>query len=100
MLTAVKETASRLLCSKEEKNMESKLIDAMRRTDNVALTANGALSNRSTLSDVLDYFTTAAARRGQDNVTNFAKAYAEDRIRAVQAAFYVRDARGGQGERN
>lgn len=76
------------------------LVDAMRRVDNVALTANGALSNRSTLSDVLDYFTTAAARRGLDNTSNFAKAYAEDRIRATQAAFYVRDARGGQGERD
>ena len=75
------------------------LIDAMRRMDNKALTANGAVSNRSTLNDVLDYFTTAAARRGLDNITNFAKAYAEDKIRAVQAAFYIRDVRGGQGER-
>ncbi len=76
------------------------LIDAMRKADNLAFTANGAVSNRSTLSDVLDYFVSAAARRGLDNVTNFSKAYAEDRIRAVQAAFYVRDARGGQGERD
>jgi len=76
------------------------LIDAMRKEDNLAFTANGAVSNASSLRDVLDYFATAAARRGLDNTTNFAKAYAEDRIRAVQAAFYIRDTRGGQGERD
>lgn len=80
--------------------MASRLIDGMRKMDNAAYTANGALSNRSTLSDVLDYFGSAPARRGMDNTTNFMKAYYEDKVYALKAAFYIRDVRGGQGERD
>lgn len=76
------------------------LLTGLRKQGNVTYTENGALSNKSTLSDVLDFFYHAAARRGQDNTTLFANAYSEDKLIALKAAFYTRDVRGGQGERN
>lgn len=76
------------------------LLQGLRKDTNVAYTENGAISNRSTLSDVLDFFYHAAARRGKDNTQLFAKAYSDDRLMALKAAFYTRDIRGGQGERN
>lgn len=80
--------------------MTNSLLKGLKKNSNVAYTENGAVSNRSTLSDVLDFFYHASARRGQDNTNLFAKAYAEDKLTAVKAAFYTRDVRGGQGERN
>jgi uncharacterized protein DUF2828 len=76
------------------------LLTGLRKQGNVAYTENNAISNRSTLSDTLDFFYHAAARRGQDNTLLFANAYAEDKLIALKAAFYTRDIRGGQGERN
>jgi hypothetical protein len=84
----------------KEKEMTNKLLTGMRKADNVAYTDNGAVSNRSTLSDVLDFYYHVSARRGKDNTQLFANAFAEDKVLAVKAAFYSRDVRGGQGERN
>lgn len=75
------------------------LLNGMRQATNNTKTENGALSHASTLSDVLDLFYHAAARRGQDNTQLFATAYGEDRLMTVLTAFYIRDVRGGQGER-
>lgn len=80
--------------------MTNTLRKGLIRDDNVAYTENGAVSNKSTLNDVLDFFYHAAARRGQDNTDLFAKAYYDNSLLAVKAAFYTRDVRGGQGERN
>jgi len=80
----------------------SKLFEAMERTTNKALTENGAISNRSTLNSVLDLFATGGSVRGHSNEQVqdlFAKAFAEDQLLALKTVFYLRDIRGGQGER-
>ena len=77
----------------------SQLLNALKTTQNVTFTENGAVSNASTFSDILDFFYHAPARRGQDNTGLFKKAMAEDHQTAVRALFYIRDIRGGQGER-
>ncbi len=66
---------------------------------NTASTENGAVSNKSTLNAVLDYFYHAPAKRGMDTNNLFADAYAENPVDAILTAFYVRDVRGGAGER-
>lgn len=67
---------------------------------NTTLTENGAVTFNSTNSAVLDYYYHAAARRGNDNTDLFVRAYREDPTLAILAGFYIRDVRGGQGERN
>lgn len=77
----------------------STLFTAMQRDTNFTATENGALTNKSTLSSVLDFYYHAPARRGKNITDLFLKAFGEDRTLALKALFYVRDIRGGQGER-
>ena len=77
----------------------NQLLNAMKTNLNVTFTENGAVSNETTFSNILDFFYHAPARRGQDNTDLFKKALAEDHQTAVRALFYIRDIRGGQGER-
>ena len=74
--------------------------ELLRALQNTAYTNNGAITNKSTQSAVLDYFYHAPARRGQDTTDLFAAAFQEDALLAIKAVFYVRDIRGGQGERD
>jgi hypothetical protein len=70
-------------------------------TNKTVYTDNGALSYKSTLNHVLDFFSKSGALR--DNLDEaldyFIKAYAEDKTLADKALFYCRDIREGQGER-
>lgn len=69
---------------------------------NRTCTENGAATNRSTLSDCLDLFSTVGAlRKATDSeiVSRFLRAYTENRDLAVKILFYARDVRGGLGER-
>lgn len=80
----------------------NKLAAALTEQANVTTTHNGAVSNKSTLSSLLDFFGNAGAMRSraETEVTNaFSKAYAEDKTLALKALFYLSDVRGGQGER-
>lgn len=65
-------------------------------------TENGAVTHSTTSNAVLDFFALAGAKRNDHNgaKTLFRKAYAEDRQLAIRALFYLRDIRGGQGERD
>lgn len=67
-----------------------------------ARTENGAVTHSTSTNAVLDFFALAGAMR--NNVaqakTLFRKAYAEDKQLAIRALFYLRDIRGGQGERD
>lgn len=67
-----------------------------------AYTQNGAISNVSTLNPLLDFFSKAGAMRGKeaDAVELFKAAYALDETLALRCLFYLRDIRGGQGERS
>lgn len=71
-------------------------------TNKTAYTANGAISNTSTLDPLLDFFSNAGAMRGKEAkaVELFNKAYAAEPTLAMRCLFYLRDVRGGQGERS
>lgn len=64
-----------------------------------ARTDNGMKARKSTASACVDLFFKAGAMRGQNIVPNFTAAYVEDRNVALRIAAWLRDARGGAGER-
>lgn len=71
-------------------------------TNKTARTENGAVSNTSTLNPVLDFFSKAGAMRGREAAAFelFQKAFDADPQSAIRVLFYLRDIRGGQGERS
>ena len=74
-------------------------IDTM---NNTTYTENGAITNKSTLDANLDWFFHGAAMRSADAeriIELFSKAFYEDPEKALKTLFYIRDCRGGQGER-
>lgn len=62
-------------------------------------TANGAVTNVSSMNKNVDLFFLAGASRGKDITPTFAAALAEDPEVAVRILQWTRDARGGSGER-
>lgn len=64
------------------------------------LTANGAVTNTSSLNKNVDLFFLAGASRGKDITPVFAAALVEDQEVAVRILEWARDARGGAGERD
>lgn len=74
----------------------------MQNQNNVGYTENGAKVYATTQDGLLNFFAQAGAMRDwreEDVVGLFYQAFAEDRVAAIQLAFYFRDVRGGQGER-
>lgn len=65
------------------------------------LTANGAVTRKTSGKTHLDLFAIiGAARNAQNDVVSlFSKAYAEDKALALRIALWARDVRGGAGER-
>ena len=64
-----------------------------------ALTTNGMLARKSTANANLDYFFRATVSRGKDVLPLFVAAYVEDRELALRITQWMRDVRGGAGER-
>ena len=80
----------------------NKMLNGMKKTSNFTYTENGALTHKTSLSGLLDLFGMGAAYRSRsdsDCIVLFQKAYNEDPIHALKCLFYLRDVRGGQGER-
>lgn len=78
------------------------LLEAIKNENNVAHTWNGATVYKSTNSDLLDFFSHGGALRHADGskaIDLFSRALAEDELSALRMAFYFRDVRGGQGQR-
>jgi hypothetical protein len=83
--------------------MKTTLLDTIQEQNNTtnAFTANGAVTNKSSLSECVDYFGLAGGLRSDPEkaVELFTNAYAEDPNSAMKILFYLRDIRQGQGER-
>lgn len=80
----------------------STFLNAMKDATNFTLTENGALTHKTTRSDLLDMFAMGAAYRSRsdaDVLVLFRKAFQENPVYAMKCLFYIRDVRGGQGER-
>jgi hypothetical protein len=73
------------------------LFEAVNATSN--LTANGAVTNASSLNKNVDLFFLAGASRGKDITPTFVGALVEDSEVAIRVLQWARDARGGAGER-
>ena len=68
------------------------LVDALQ-----SRTANGAVTNSTTYSKLLDFF--AIAGNQADNLASFKEAYKENKLVAIKILFWSRDCRGGAGAR-
>ena len=80
----------------------NKFLNGLTNSTNYTVTENGAVAHKSTKSDLLDMFAMGAAMRkrsDEDVILMFRKAFQENPTYALKCLFYIRDVRGGQGER-
>ena len=69
---------------------------------NYTFTENGGITHKTTRSALLNMFAMGAAMRtrsDEDVILMFKNAYEENPLYALKCLFYIRDVRGGQGER-
>ena len=80
----------------------NRFLNSLKDDTNFTRTENGGITHKTTRSDLLDMFAMGAAMRNrsdEDVILMFRKAYVENPIYALKCLFYIRDIRGGQGER-
>lgn len=78
------------------------MLAGLKEATNVAYTTNGARAYKTTESALVDFFSKGGALRNASEsevISLFTKAYAENPVYAMKALFYIRDVRGGMGER-
>ena len=78
------------------------LLNGLKNATNFTHTENGAITHKTTKSALLDMFALGAAYRNrseEDCILLFKNAYNENPEYALKCLFYIRDVRGGQGER-
>ena len=102
--TAFVRSSRRLECrqhgGKEEKRLS--YIENLKKEANYTRTLNGALTHGSTGDACLDFFAVAGGmryRRREDQIRLYDRAYIETPELAAKLLFYLRDIRGGMGER-
>lgn len=77
-------------------------LNSMKQVNNFTYTENGALTHFTTMDGLMDLFAMGAAyrtRTDEDVILLFKKAFDADPVYALKCLFYIRDVRGGQGER-
>lgn len=79
-----------------------KTLDNIKKELNFTLTENLDIAYKSTFDENLDLFGMMGAMRynSDDFMTLFIRAYNENQELAIRNLFYLRDVRGGMGERN
>ena len=78
------------------------MLNALKNDTNLTFTENGALTHKTTTSNLMDMFAMGAAMRNraeEDIILMWRKAFQENAVYALKCLFYIRDVRGGQGER-
>ena len=78
------------------------LLYSLKEEANFGYTENGAIKHNTSMSALLDLFAMGASMRNrsdEDCILMFKKAYDENPEYALKCLFYIRDIRGGQGER-
>ncbi len=78
------------------------MLEVLKKESNITYTENGAVTNRTSGNNCLDFFAAVGAlRHAGDNeiCIRFLRAFAEDRDLAMKTLFFARDVRGGLGER-
>lgn len=82
--------------------MMNDFLREMKNEFNMTTTENGAVAYQSTMNACLDAFGSLGAMRFSDEediIRTYSNAYIEDRELALKLLFYMRDIRGGQGQR-
>lgn len=77
-------------------------VNYMDNVSNLKLTENGAVARNTSNSALYDMFALGGAyrkRSDEDCISLFREAFYENPLYAVRCLFYLRDCRGGQGER-
>ena len=70
--------------------------------ESISITENGAVGNAQSGHSLTDFFFAVGSMRSwtkEDIQTKFSEVYAEDKERALELMFFIRDCRGGQGEK-